>query len=160
MPLKPAETRPIPNFPEWESYFLNVQSAKLNTDETFLWLAQSILAKPQLNHAITYLSIPFGNQTITHFRGTDKIIPTTYHLLTFKTSEISSNNSEKLSLLADKHLWTFTYTCLIQVSGCKGTRTADEHRACFHTKQILVHLQFCSHLLHLTHKSLFPRPKT
>ena len=35
-------------------------------------------------------------------------LPTTTHnLLTFNISEISSNNSEKLSLLPDKHLWTF-----------------------------------------------------
>ena len=29
------------------------------------------------------------------------------NLLTFNISQISSNNSEKLSLLANKHLWTF-----------------------------------------------------
>ena len=38
----------------------------LNTEETFLWLAQNILAK-QLNHATTYLSIPCGNHTIETF---------------------------------------------------------------------------------------------
>ena len=54
-----------------ESCFPKVQSAKLNTDET---LAEKILAKPQSNHAITNMSTPCGNYTITHFRGTDKTI--------------------------------------------------------------------------------------
>ena len=34
----------------------------------------SILAKPQFNHGITYLSTPWRNHTITQFRGTDKTI--------------------------------------------------------------------------------------
>ena len=38
----------------------------LNTEETFLWLAQNILAK-QLNHATTYLSTPCGNHTVETF---------------------------------------------------------------------------------------------
>ena len=33
-----------------------------------------------------------------------RLFTTTYNLLTFNTSEISKNNSEKLSLLADKYL--------------------------------------------------------
>ena len=49
-----------------ESCFSKVQSGNLNTEETFLWLAQNILAK-QLNHATTYLSTPCGNHTIETF---------------------------------------------------------------------------------------------
>ena len=41
------------------------------------------------------------------FAALIRLSTTTHYLLTFKTSEISSNNSEKLSLLANKHLWTF-----------------------------------------------------
>ena len=36
-----------------------------------------------------------------------RLSTTTHNLLTFNIGEISSNNSEKLSLLPDKHLWTF-----------------------------------------------------
>ena len=36
-----------------------------------------------------------------------RLSTTTHNLLTINASEISSNNSEKLSLLADKHHWTF-----------------------------------------------------
>ena len=36
-----------------------------------------------------------------------RLSKTTHNLLTINASEISSNNSEKLSLLADKHHWTF-----------------------------------------------------
>ena len=40
--------------------------------------------------------------------GVNRILSTTtYNLLTFNISEISSNNSEELSLLPDKHFWTF-----------------------------------------------------
>ena len=73
MPLEPAETTARSNFPESRVAFSKVQ-AKLNTDETFLWLGQNILAKLQFNHAITYLSTPCANHTITHFRNTDKTI--------------------------------------------------------------------------------------
>ena len=44
------------------------------------------------------------------FAALIRLSTTTHNLLTFNTSEISSNNSynaEKLSLLANKHLWTF-----------------------------------------------------
>ena len=85
-------------------------SAKLNTDETFLWLAQNILVQ-QLNHATTYLSSACQHHaeiTQSHtFSGLIRLSTTTHTLLTSNTSGISSNNSEKLSLLADKHLWTF-----------------------------------------------------
>ena len=57
-----------------------------------------------LKYYIRYLSTPYRNYTITHFRGTDKA---THNILTFHISEISSNNSEKLNLLANKHLWAF-----------------------------------------------------
>ena len=61
------------NFPESELLLKGIIS-QANTDETFLWLAQNILAKLQFNHAITYLSTPCGNHTIAHFRCTDKTI--------------------------------------------------------------------------------------
>ena len=41
------------------------------------------------------------------FAALIRLSTTTHNLLTFNTSEISSNNSEKLSLLANKHFMTF-----------------------------------------------------
>ena len=36
--------------------------------------AQNILSKPQFKLAITYVSTPCGNHTITHFRGTNNTL--------------------------------------------------------------------------------------
>ena len=41
------------------------------------------------------------------FAALIRLSTTTHNLLTFSISEISLNNSKKLSLLADKHRWTF-----------------------------------------------------
>ena len=54
------------------------------------------------------------------FAALIRLSTTTHNLLTFNTSEISSNNSynaEKLSLLANKHLWTFLL--LSSYSSCR-----------------------------------------
>ena len=92
------------------------ESAKLNTDETFLWLTQSILVE-QLNNTTTYLSTPCGNYTIQSqvfaalIRQSKpsiifpRLTQAKYHQITQKNSEILS--SEKLNLLLDKHLLTF-----------------------------------------------------
>ena len=74
-----------------------------------------------------------------------------YHRITRKNSAYWQINTTGL----------FTYTRLIQVPGCSATWTADQRRARFipELAQVKVHLQFCSHLIHLTPKSLFPRPK-
>ena len=93
---EPAETRPRSK----------AQSAKLDTDETFSWLTQNILVQ-QLNNATTYLSTLCGNHSITHFRGTDPQPRIIFSRLT--QAKLSSNNSDKLSLLADKHLVTFLF---------------------------------------------------
>ena len=52
-----------------------------------------------------------------HNHTLSRLSTTTYNLLTFNISEISSNNSEKLSLLADKHLFTF-----LLHSSCSSSR--------------------------------------
>ena len=67
----------------------------------FLWLAQNILVQ-QLNHATTHPSSACQHHAeITQSRTYTALMqPPTK----FNTSEISSNNSEKLSLLADKHV--------------------------------------------------------
>ena len=84
-----------------------------------------------------------------------RLSPNTHNLFTFNISEKSSNNSEN---------WAYWE---INTSGCRVTRSAATTLALFShrkTKLVLarlkVHLQVCSHLIHLTPKSLFPRPKT
>ena len=69
-------------------------------------LGTDYFGETALKQNITYLSTPCGNHTITHFRGTTELSTTTHNLLTFNIIE-TSNNSEKLNLLANKHLWTF-----------------------------------------------------
>ena len=66
------------------------------------------------------------------FAALIRLSTTTHNLLTFNTSEISSNNSEKLSLLANKHFLTF----LLHSSYSRSRILA----------RVKVHLQFCSHL--------------
>ena len=55
-----------------------------------------------------------------------RLSTTTHNLLTFDTTKyhrITRKNS------ADTHLWTFSYTRLIQVPGCRVTRSADQRIA-------------------------------
>ena len=74
LPLEPAETRPRSNFRESRNAFSKVRSAKLNTEESILMHSIDYFGETALKQDITYLSIPCGNHTITHFRGTDKAI--------------------------------------------------------------------------------------
>ena len=145
---EPAETRPRSK----------AQSANLDTDETFSWLTQNILVQ-QLNNATTYLSTLCGNHTITHFRGTDPQPRIIFSRLT--QAKLSSNNSDKLSLLADKHLVTFLFKFPDVRS--HGWQTSIDPVFTPEKKvlaRVKVHLQFCPHLIHLTLKRLLPRPKT
>ena len=102
-----------------------MQSAKLNTDETFFMAGTEYFgatAQPR-DHISEFCQLtPCGNHTITHFRHW--LLPTTKHnLVTFNTSKISPNNWEKLRLLADKHLSRrFSYPRLIP-----GPRNVKSH---------------------------------
>ena len=84
MPLEPTETRPRSNFPESRNCSLCSSTTRSYTCQHHAEITQS--------HT---------------FAALIRLSTTTHNLLTFNISEISSNNSEKLSLLADKHLWTF-----------------------------------------------------
>ena len=82
-----------------------VQSAKLNTDETTLMAGTEYFGETALQPRD---HIPVNTMRKSHtFASMIRLSTTTHNLLTFKNTEISSNNSEKLSLLRDKHLWTF-----------------------------------------------------
>ena len=56
------------------------------------------------------------------FAALIRLSPTTHNILTFNISEISSHNSKKLSLLPDKHLWTFLLHSSL-VPGCRVVRS-------------------------------------
>ena len=49
-----------------------------------------------------------------------RLSTTTHNLFTFNTSEISSNNSQKLRLLADEHLLTFLLHCFQTTKKASG----------------------------------------
>ena len=66
----------------------------------FLWLAQNILVQ-QLNPATTYLSS--ACQCHAEITQSHTYVALIQPSTKFNTSEISSNNSEKLGLLEDKH---------------------------------------------------------
>ena len=120
-----------------ENWFSKAQSAKLNTDETFLWLAQNILVR-QVNYATTYLSFTVNTVRKSHNRTLSRILQdypqpriifsrlthAKYHKITRKHSAYWKINTSRL----------FSYTCLIQVPGCTVTQSADQHRPCFHTR--------------------------
>ena len=91
-------------FLSWELVLVfKAQSAHQSTDEMFFWLAQNILVQ-QFNHVTTYLSSACQHHVeVTQSYTFAKLIwlsTTMHNLLAFNTREISSNNSEKLSLLA------------------------------------------------------------
>ena len=148
-----------------------LQSAKLDTDETFLWLAQNIWCNSSTTRPHTCLSSACQHHaeiTQSHtIAALIRLSTTTHNILTFNTSEISSNNSEKLSLLADKHTLTFLLHSSYSSSRMQSHTVGRPVKSLFsHQKKqkvlvrVKVRLQFCSHLIHLTPKSLFPRPKT
>ena len=100
MPLEPAETRP-----RVESSFSKVQSAKLNTDETILMAGTEYFGQTAVQPRD---HIPVNTMRKSHtFSSLIRLSTTTHNLLTLNISERSSNNSEKLSLLANKDLSTF-----------------------------------------------------
>ena len=117
MPLEPAETRPRSNFPESRVTFPRYNPAKLNTDETILMAGTEYFGETAVQPR-DHIPACQNHAEITQshtFAALIRLSTTTHNLVTFNISEISSNNSEKLSLLPDKHLWTFllhsSYSC-------------------------------------------------
>ena len=80
-------------------------------------------------------STPCGNHTITHFRALIRLSTTAHNLFTFNRSKISSNNSQKLMLSSDKHLYTFILHMSYSSSRMLSHTSADQHRLCFHTRK-------------------------
>ena len=109
VPLEPAETRPRSNFSESSVSFSKLRSAKLNTDVTISmpgtdYFGETSLKLNNTSHTCQHHAEITQSHT---FAALIRLSTTTHNLLTFNIGEISSNNSEKLSLLANKHLWTF-----------------------------------------------------
>ena len=139
-----------------ESCFSKVQSTKLNTDETILKAGTGYFGETGVQPRD---HIPVNTMRKSHtFAALIRLSTTTHNLLTFNISETSSNKSEKLSLLPDKHLWTFLSHSSYSSSRMYSHTVGASPSPCFHTRN--VHWQFCSHLIHLTPKSLFPSPKS
>ena len=118
------------------------------------------LAKLQLINNPSHTCHHHAEITQSHtFAALLRLSTTTHTILTFNKTEISSNNSEKLSLLANKHLWTFLLHSSY-ASSQMNSRALGISPDFISEKNRNVHLQVCSHLIHLTPKSLFLRPKT
>ena len=76
------------------------------------WILKSLLMAGTEYFGQTAVQLHTGQHyaeiTQSHpFAALIRLSTTTHNLLTFNISEILSNNSEKLSLLPDKDLWTF-----------------------------------------------------
>ena len=154
-----------------ENRFFKPKSPKLNTDETFYCWVRKYWCTKSTTRPHTWRVLPVKCQhhaEITQSHTSTAMIPlftTTHNLPTFNTSEISSSNSKKLILLADKNLLTFPSHLSYSSSRMYGRTVARRANTVFsHHKKSLgpgqVQLQFCSHLTRFTTKSLFPRPKT
>ena len=124
----------------------------------WFWTIFSLGAPEQLNHATTYLNSACQHDaeiTQSHtFVALMRLSTTTRNLrITPKNSSYWQINTSGL----------FSYKRLIQVPWCTVTQSADQHRPVFTPEKnsglVKVHLQFCSSLIDLTPRSLFPRPK-
>ena len=161
-----AETRPRSNFPESRIGFSRDNQLSLIPTKRFYgsdteYFGATAQQRDHIplntvwkshNHTLSQHWYDYPQTRIIFLRLTQA----KYHQITRKNSACWQINTS----------WLFSYTRLIQVPGCTVTRLADQHRPCFHTRKkkvlarVKVHLQFCSRLIHLTPKSLFPRPKT
>ena len=103
-----------------------------------------------------------GNHTSTHFRSTNPNPPPRIIFSRLTQGKYHQITRRNLAYLQINSSGLFSYTRIIQVPGCTVTRSADQHRPCFHTRpgSKFTHLQFCSRLIIITGKSLFPRPKS
>ena len=79
---------------------------------------------------------------------------TTHNLVTFNIAKYHQITRKNAAYLQINTSGLFSYTRLIQVPGCTVTRSGDQHRPCFHLE---FHLEFCSRVINLTPKSLFPK---
>ena len=150
-----------------ESCFSKVQSTKLNTERNningwhrIFWRNRSSTTRSHTcqhhaeitqSHTFAALSKTIHNHSIIFSRLTYA----NYHRITRKNSAYCQINTSGI----------FSYTRLIKVPRCRVTRSADHLSLVFTPEKKSwpgseFTWQFCSHLIHLTPKSLFPRPKT
>ena len=126
--------------------------------------------KPYLNNT-SHTCQHHAEITPSHtFAALTRLSTTTHNLLTFNIGEISSNNSERRNVLANKHLWTFLSHSSYASSRMYSHALSGKHIKPVFTRKkktwvkrlawVKRHLQVCSHLIHLTPKNLFPGPKT
>ena len=108
MPLEPAETRPRSNFPESGVAFPRYNRRNnINGCHRIFWRNRSSTTR---SHTCQHHSEITQSQTFAALIRTSTI---THNLLTFNISEMSSNNSEKLSQLPDKRPLDFSLTFVL-----------------------------------------------
>ena len=107
---------------------------------------------PSLNKIKCIIFTTIINHT---FRSTDKIIHNHAKSSHVQHKRKSSNNSEKRSLLANKHLWTFPLHSSYASSRMYSHSLGGDHLSLVFTLEkncilarLKVHLQFRSHLIH------------
>ena len=130
----PMVQRLDPIFPSGELLFPRYDqlSVKHRRNNVNAWHRLFNLVRPQLNnntsHTCQHHTTPYLSITQPHTFAALIWLSTTTHNLTFSISEISSNNSKKLSLLANN--WNtsglFSHTRLMQFPACRATRSAGK----------------------------------
>ena len=121
-----------------------------STTRPHTWVLPVNTIRKSHNHTLSWHWYDYPQPRIIFSRLTQA----KYHQITRQNSAYWQLNTSRL----------FSYNLLIQVPGCTVTRSADQHRPCFHTRKKsspgqsspATRLQFCSRLIHLTPKSLFP----
>ena len=112
---KSAETRPRCNFPESRIGFSRHNQLSWTPTKRFygrhriFWCNSSTSPHTCLSSACQHHAEITKSHTIA---ALIRLSTTTHNILRFNTSEISLNNSEKLSLLPDKHL-DFSFTVVL-----------------------------------------------
>ena len=99
---------------------------------------ERILAKPHLNKT-SHTCQHHAEITQSHtFAALIRLSTATHNLLTFNISEISSNNLEKLGLLANKYLWTFlSHSSYASFPDVESRAGGEQTTTDFHTEKSL-----------------------
>ena len=138
---KSAETRPRCNFPESRIGFSRhnqlswTPTKRLYGWHRIFWCNSSTSPHTCLSSVCQHHAEITQSHTIA---ALIRLSTTTHNILTFNTSEISLKITRKNSAYCQINApWLFSYTRLIQVRGCRVTRSADQHSPCFQTRKKL-----------------------
>ena len=96
---------PRSNFPKSRTAFPRHNQLSLTPTKRFYGCQRTLWRNSSTTRPHTWVTMRKPNNHT--FAALIRLPTTTHNLLKSNTNEILSNNSEKLILLADKHLWTF-----------------------------------------------------